>query len=340
MNSKMNNKKKNNSENDAKKIVPNEDYEYEKEMAEQARKQRLLAEQAQKAREQREKQEHERRDKRLQEERIELLKLKNGVIQDSEEFQEHHDPKIELHGKAKIANIWYHFKWIIIFAVFIIAVVGYITYDTLSRTKPDMQILMVANNGLQYREEELEKFFEKYITDINDDGEIKADVIIAPLDKNKLDDLHTAYQNKVAGALQSGDALMLICDSNTDETIQEIFNNVKSEFPDNKYVNNKGLSLNMKLFAEEVDFESLPNDVYLAIRKPEKTMNCSLDDMNKKYAQNFKVFKKIANDLNKRATESNDPGLTTEPLSYDSAVDSKSDISSKTDENQITSSSK
>ncbi|MGN1133966.1 MAG: hypothetical protein ACI4RN_05865 [Oscillospiraceae bacterium] len=330
MNSRMNDNKKSNPENDAKKVIPNEDYEYEKEMAEQARKQKLLAQQAEKARREKEIQEQKNREKRLQQERIELLKLKNGVIDDSEEFQEHHDPKIELHGTAKLANIWYHFKWIILFVAFLILVAGYITYDTLSRTKPDLQILMVANNGLQYREEELENFFEKYMTDINDDGEVKAEVIIAPLDKNKLDEMHTTYQNKVAGALQSGDALMLICDSNTDETVQEIFKNVKSEFPDNKYITDKGLSLNMQLFAKEIDFESLPNDVYLAIRQPAKTMNCSLEEMNEKYDINFKVFSKIANDLNKQATETNDPGLTTEPIKYDSQADSKTDSSDTT----------
>lgn len=306
-------------------LIPEDDYEYEKELAEKAREEREKAKAEQESLAQKQKQLQKERDKRIQAEKIELMKLKNGVIEQSDSLKEEHDQIKELHGIEKLKNIWYHFKWLIIFIVFIIAVCAYIIYSTASRVKPDLTVLMLANNGLQYRQEELEEFFEQYTEDINGDGKVNISVIIAPLDNESKDQVYIANQSKVAGIIQSGDAMIMITDSNTDEAIKDIFKtDLDADFPDNKYISEQGLSLNMKLFAEEVKFENMPNDVVMSIRQPQKTINMSLEKMQEKYNTDFKVFKKITEDLTSRAEKENDPGLTTEPLKHDNSSEDES----------------
>ena len=303
-----------------KSLIPEDDYEYEKMLAQKAIEEKEKAEAEKIAAAERQKQEEKLREKRIQAEKIELMKLKSGVIEESDTIKEEHDKIRELHGFEKVSNIWYHYKWLIIFIAFLIVVVSYITYNTLSRDKPDLSVMMIANNGLQYRQEELENFFEKYTEDLNGDGKVYVSVITAPLQAGSTDQLMMANQNKFFGVMQTGDCMLLITDSNTEEDITTIMKSDLSEdFPGNKYITQQGLSLDMELFAQEVKYESMPNDVVLSIRQPMKTINCSLEDMQKKYDVSFEVFKAITDDLTARATEAGDPGLTTEPIKQDNS---------------------
>ena len=301
-----------------KNLIPEDDYEYEKMLAQKAKEEREKAEAEQKAREEKQKQLEKQREKRIQAEKIELMKLKSGVIEESDTIKEEHDEVIELHGVQKLKNIWYHFKWLILFFAFIAAVVIYIIYSSVGKEEPDLSVLIIANNGLQYRQEELEEFFEKYTEDLNGDGEVCVSVIIEPLDSGTTDQSMLSNQTKFFGTIQTGECMLAITDSNTDEDIQAIYKtDLSNDFPENEYINDKGFSLNMKLFAEEIKFENMPNDVTLSIRQPTETIACSLEKMEEYYDTNFKVFKAIVEDLTEKAEETNYPGLTTEPIKKD-----------------------
>ena len=311
-------------------FIPEDDFEYEKALSDKIKEEK----EKQKAKEiafaDKQKQLEKAREKRLQAEKIELMKLKNGVIEESEDFKEEHDPVIELHGVAKLKNIWYHFKWIILFVLFLLLVCAYILYNTFSRTDPDLKVLMICNNGLQYRQEELESFFEKYTDDFNGDGEVDVTVIMTPLDVDVTDQSMMANQTKFFGTMQAGDALLIITDSQLDNTVKGVLNTeLSKDFPNNKYINDQGLSLNMELFAKEIKYENLPNDVYLSLHSDEETVNCSKEEMQKRYKKAFKVFKKITDDLTSKAEASNDPGLTTEPIKKNDSSIAESTTESK-----------
>lgn len=315
-------------------FIPDDDFEYEKELAEKAREEKSKQKAEQEAYLAKQKQLEKIREKRLQAEKIELMKLKNGVIEESENFKEEHDPVIELHGVAKLKNIWFHFKWIILFVIFLLLVVAYILYNTFSRTEADLNVLMTCNNGLQYRQEELESFFEKYTDDFNGDGKVEVTVIMTPLDVNVTDQTMMANQTKFFGTMQSGDALLIITDSSINDTIKNVLNTeLSKDFPDNKYINEQGLSLNMELFSKEIKYENMPNDVYLSLHNSVKTLNCSEEEMKERYNKAYKVFKRITDDLTKKAIETNDKGLSTEPLKNTNSTSSveSSTVSSNTD---------
>ena len=152
-----------------------DDAEYERTLAQQRReaeeRERQVLEQAEAERRERERQEEKERERRLAQERIELMKLKSGVIDESESsIKEEHDQIRELHGFEKVQNFFYHNKVWIIFTIFIIAVAAFIFIDAARREKADLTVLMIANNGLETRQEELEEFFEKYTDDLDGNG--------------------------------------------------------------------------------------------------------------------------------------------------------------------------
>lgn len=296
-------------------FIPDDDYEYEKQIAEQNRHQRELEEAERIAQTERRKELDKQRDKRIQAEKIELIKLKNGVIDESESIKEEHEQIPELHGFEKVSNFWFHHKIIILFTAFIVLVCAFIFYNTLSKDQPDLTVMMIADNGLAYRQEELEDFFEKYTEDINGDGKVYVSVLIAPLDNTSRDELMIANQSKFFANLQTADCMLFITDSNTDKDIKSLMkSDLKKDFKNNDYITDQGFSLNMKLFAQQIKFENMPNDVVLSIRQPVKTINSSLEKMEESYNEKFKVFSAIVNDLTTQAKETNDPGLTTEPI--------------------------
>ncbi|MBR6873520.1 MAG: hypothetical protein IKN17_08465 [Ruminococcus sp.] len=306
---------KDNKEN----LIPDEDYEYEKSLAEEVRaRQQALEEARRRAEEEQtayEKEQQKKRDKRLAQERIELMKLKSGVIDESETFKEEHEAPRELHGKEKIANFWYHNKIWILFAAFIIVVVTFIVVDELTRVRADMNVLMIANNGLAYRQDEMEAFFAKYCDDLNGDGQVKVTVMMMPLDPDSKDyQTQQGYQAKFMSQIQLPDDILVVCDSNTEPDFLGMFkSDLSKDFPGNKYIDQYGLSLNFKFLAEELKYENMPYDVHLSMRTPIETLGDSVETMQEYYDQAFVVFERIVNDLTKRAEETNDPGLTTEP---------------------------
>lgn len=304
-------------------LLSGDDYEYEKSLADLEReRQRAVEEAEQKALEEREEKERADRKRREQQnarDRIELMKLKNGVIEESETIREEHEEKRVLTGKEKVANFWYHNKFMILFFGFIIVVILFITISEFLRVRPDLTVMMIADNGLQYRQEELEHFFEKYTDDLNGDGKIKVSVMNIPLNRNKLSDqLQQANQTKFMAQIQIPDIIMVITDSNIEKQLAEVFKkDISADLPDNKYIDEMGLSLNFGFLAEDLKYENMPYDIHLSMREPTDTFRDDKATMQKNYDEAFKVFKRIADDLAKRAEETGDKGLTTPPTKFE-----------------------
>ena len=92
--------------------------------------------------------------------------------------------------------------------------------------------------------------------------------------------------------------------------------------PNNKYVDDMGMSWNMEVMAKELNFENMPNDIHLSMRTPVKTLGDSKETMQENYNKAFKVFKRIVDDMTEKAVEAGDKGLTTEPVHYDDSTES------------------
>ena len=303
-------------------LIPDEDYEYEKSLAEEARERREALEKAEReAEEERkayEKEQQKKRDAQLAADRSEIMKLKAGVIEESETIREVHEEERVLTPKEKVANFFYHYKIPVIFTVFIAAVVIFIVVDTMRRTSPDLRIMMIADNGLSYRKDELEEFFEKYCDDLNDDGKVKVEVMILPINENSRDyQSQNSYNTKYMAELQEGDIIIVISDTNTDKYYtQTLAADLGTLFPGKEeYFDELGFKMDFAFLADELKYEEMPNDIHLGMRAPVKTLGDSKEEMQKNFDEALVIVERIVDDLTDRAKETNDPGLPTEPSS-------------------------
>ena len=309
-------------------IVDDEDYEYEKKLAEEElSRQRELErqqEELKKKRLEKERLARKRRDEQIAREKLELLQLKSGVINEEDAtIKEEHHEATKLTGKAWLANFWYHNKFIVLVVMFFTIVLGFMIYSVVTRKKPDLTIMMIADNDLSQRTQEIEEFFEKYTDDVDGNGYVHVAVISIPI-SDRIDSITlNGNSSKFYSQVQAGDAMIVITDSNNPDDYLSLMNPVLSEdFPGNKYIDEIGFSFNSKVMAQELKYEYMPNDVHMSIRFPIKTMEYSKKEAKELYDKSFVVFKRIVEDITKRCEEENDPGLETEPLKIKEDADS------------------
>lgn len=304
---------------DKKNLIPDEDFDFEKEKYLEEKKAQEEYEENLLKRQEQEIEERKEHEKNLNESKVELIKLKQGVIDKSEVIHVEKEEEINLSFKEKLSNFWWHDKVWIIAAIFAIVVVGFIVYDSLSRTKPDLKILMTVNNGLVNRTEEVESFFEKYCDDINGDGEVAVEVISTPLVKDTDDYMSMQkYQETYLANMQTGEIIFVITDEETDVDIysededNNLLADVKKDFPDNNYVTKKGLQLRGSYIEDVFKYHTdMPQNVYLAMRSPTKTLKDSSDDMQKNYDEAFKIFTNVADTLKQEEDSGKSVTITT-----------------------------
>ena len=292
---------------DIKNLIPEEDFDYEQKRFESEKNARERYEKECLDYEERMVQERKNYEKQLENEKVELVKLKTGVIDESDIIKEEISAPIKLSKKEWLKNFWWHNKIIIIVVILAVAVVSYITYDTLSRVKPDLKIIMTVNNGLVNRTEEIENYFERFCTDLNGDGEVKVQVLSAPLTDDTDDYVQIQqYQEVYLANMQTGEVIFILTDDKTDTDIysenesDNLLSDLSSEFKDNEFVNNKGLALKGDYIEDVFKYHTnYPQNIYLGMRKPTKTLKDSKEDMQKNYDEAFKIFKSMSEDIKK-----------------------------------------
>ncbi|MBQ8377988.1 MAG: hypothetical protein IJX42_02530, partial [Oscillospiraceae bacterium] len=193
-------------------FVPEDDEAYERRLYEEQKAYAMRnTEEYKKAQRDAERKREEERRKQLAQDRVELMKLKSGVIEESETIKEEEKVERVLTTKEKISNFFYHYKIPVIVATVFAIALGFIIYDTVTRTKPDMYVLSTCNNGLEFRTEELQDYFEQFCDDLNGDGEVFVQVITAPM----TEDFQTneANQAKILTQLQMDKTIIVLtCD--------------------------------------------------------------------------------------------------------------------------------
>lgn len=292
---------------DIKNLIPEEDFDYEQKRFESEKNARERYEKECLDYEERMVQERKNYEKQLENEKVELVKLKTGVIDESDIIKEEVSEPIKLSKKEWLKNFWWHNKIIIIVVILAAAVVSYITYDTLSRVKPDLKIIMTVNNGLVNRTEEIENYFERFCTDLNGDGEVKVQILSAPLTDDTDDYVQIQqYQEVYLANMQTGEVIFILTDDKTDTDIysenesDNLLSDLSSEFKDNEFVNNKGLALKGDYIEDVFKYHTnYPQNIYLGMRKPTKTLKDSKEDMQKNYDEAFKIFKAMSEDIKK-----------------------------------------
>ncbi|MBQ1433966.1 MAG: hypothetical protein IIZ09_12800 [Ruminococcus sp.] len=302
--------------------IDEDDYEYEKKLAEQEReRQRLLEEKAAQRRAEAKKRKRDaekQREEQIRQEKLELLKLKSGIEDEEDSSFTKSEEVIEKPtGMAAVSNFWYHYKTIVIVCSVICAMVGYAVYTQVTRKRDDLTIILTSTCGLEEKGEELEKFFEKYTDDVDGNGYVHVGIIDVPMNPIMDENMQNTYMQKLSAQLQIGEGMIMITDSYTKpECVELLKDDLEKDFPGNKYIDEKGFSFDSKVMAEELDFDMLPNDVHMSIRKPIETMSLDADEAQELYDRSYVVFERIVNDITQKCEETNDPGLEMGPVQY------------------------
>lgn len=276
-------------DNNEKRVLPQEDVDFERELYE--RQKREIEERARLDAEREKAQAVAKKEyeKTLNDRKIELMKLKQGVIESSDVVKEEEKVEIKLSFGEKVANLWYSSKWLIIFIAFCVVAFGYIMFDAMFKTKPDLTVLVLSHDdALYYRSEEVEAFLEGYCDDLNGDGEVYVLVYNISTDYSDPNTV-TANQAQLMSQLQTGENIMLISDCENDFVMYDF----RQDYPDNERFTERGMLLNCALTREELKWQAMPESVYIGLRQPTKLLSTSEEAMEENFSEALPMFERI-----------------------------------------------
>ena len=129
--------------------------------------------------------EREEYGKSIQEDKLELLKLKSGVITESEKLKSNEEEKHYTKWQ-KFKNFIYHSKWWLGIATFFAAVAIFLVVDTITQTKPDLNVMLLSDDVELYsRYDQMTQWLQDISGDINEDGKEFVNVMYIPVSDKK-----------------------------------------------------------------------------------------------------------------------------------------------------------
>ncbi len=194
-------------------------------------------------------------EEKLRKEKLELLKMKQGIIEESEIIPEAAPPKYEKpHGWKKISNFFYQNKWFLIPAFLAAALVVFLVVQILTREKADIEIMVIVTNEnteLLAKTNVIEETLEMYCPDF--DGNGKVHVSIQTIDLSLEDDV-TQYSDverqKLSTEIKLFKRPLVICDKgfisdyipeHFSGSSYEFFSNLSGNFPAEILYNETGV---------------------------------------------------------------------------------------------------
>ncbi len=267
--------------------------EAQREAEAEERRQAIIAE--------KEKRDKEAYAKKIQQDRIELMRLKQGIIEESETIREEHEEKPKLSLWKKITNFFYHNKWWLFITVFIVGIFTYLAIEQITKVRPDIIVMVLTDDPeLQLRTDQLEAYLEQFTDDENGDGKVQVDIYPIPVnDDIGKNDYYTGNATKLSSQFHMGDSVLILTDTKAnafimaDETLQDL----SVLYPDNSNVRNNGYYLRHTDFAVKIGYPgNVDRDLAFSLRTPIQTYD-SLKTMQENYDIAKKVLDRIAADL-------------------------------------------
>lgn len=241
------------------------------------------------------------RDMRIRQDKIELIKAKQGMAETEVNIKE--EPR-EYTSKEKAANFWFYNKVKIIIVLLLAALVIGIIYGLATVVRADYNILFLTPDyEVGNRYEEIQAALTKYAEDINGDGQVKVRVEFLPLNKNYEDNatVATEYSANFSRALaefQSGNIVLVIADEKIaeEQNLGTSLEDLSEIIQNNDNIKKLGLYFKNTKFAEEINDKTLPDSVFIGIRKMVYDKSYT-DKMQKNYDAGIELLKKMAEDL-------------------------------------------
>lgn len=258
-----------------------------------------------KERAEKERLERERYEKKLERDRIELIKLKQGVISD-EDIPHEAEPVKEYTAWEKIGNFFYHNKMPLIVGAVIVLLAVFLIRDVVTNKKPDVAIMIMASDSeLDFRTGDIEKLLEPYCEDFNGDGEVYVRVSYLPAvysDDNLDAYFNQSAQTKLMAEFQSGDSIIVIADADTCHTVgidtvsengnpvDPILVDMRTIYPDDENCTELGYMLSGTSFAEDIKYTAMSDSLFIGFRLPREALGVNMEKFTANYNNALKLW--------------------------------------------------
>ena len=245
----------------------------------------------------------------------ELLKLKQGLIEESETIKElprggSANYEVKGFGK-KLSNFFYHYKWYVIAIAFFVITASFLVYSMLSKENGDIRILIFASDpeitsSLYFKTEDISVAFEQYASDYDKNGYIHAEAFYINLNPNQDSNYYLANQTKLTSEIGLGIAQMYMGDKEEllaflgDEEEKDIYEDLSVLYPDCPYIVDKYYyQIKGSPFAEAAMYmESCPENLYIVVRNGEFHGYLSYtDEMAENHRRALEVMDHIVNGI-------------------------------------------
>ena len=263
-----------------------------------------------KERAEKERLERERYEKKLGRDRIELMKLKQGIISD-EDIPHEAEPVKEYTAWEKIGNFFYHNKMPLIVGALIVLLAVFLIRDVVTNKKPDVSIMIMASDSeLDFRTGDIEKLLEPYCEDFNGDGEVYVRVSYLPAvysDDNLDAYFNQSAQTKLMAEFQSGDSIIVIADADTCHTVgidtvsengnpvDPILVDMRTIYPDDENCIELGYMLSGTDFAEDIKYTAMSDSLFIGFRLPREALGVNMEKFTANYNNALKLWDNYLN---------------------------------------------
>lgn len=230
-------------------------------------------------------QEREEYAKTLEEGKIALIQLKQGVRSEDDEYFAPKDETKHYTFRQKVGNWFYHAWWWLVIAVFIVGVAGFLIYDAVTAPRPDMGIMTLSDQTvLTVEADKIITWAEQFCPDVNENDEQLIQSVIIPVSEKNMEENGNGpatYQSQLLMEFQSAMCMLVITDEPAEAylTPKEMFVDLEALYPDCAFVDGFRLRLDKTDFAEQVGLsEPLSEGTYMALRVAADNM-ASLEEM-------------------------------------------------------------
>ena len=263
-----------------------------------------------KERAEKERLDRERYEKKLERDRIELMKLKQGIIS-NEDIPHEAEPVKEYTTWEKIGNFFYHNKMPLIVGAVIVLLAVFLIRDVVTNKRPDVAIMIMASDTeLDFRTGDIEKLFEPYCEDFNGDGEVYVRVSYLPAvysDDNLDAYFNQSAQTKLMAEFQSGDSIIVIADTDTCHTVgidtvsengnpvDPILVDMRTIYPDDENCIELGYMLSGTSFAEDIKYTAMSDSLFIGFRLPREALGVNMEKFTANYNNALKLWDNYLN---------------------------------------------
>lgn len=241
--------------------------------------------------------------KTLQEEKVELIRMKQGEEFDHALVYGKQEEQRKYSLGEKIGNWLYHAKWWLGIAVFVVFIAGFLIYDRVTRVDPDIRVLILSEQSeLFARSFEMDEYLTPLTDDFNEDGKNIALSVYVPTSENSMEysgAYAATYNSQLMMQFQTNTCMLVISDDDAEQYLDTdmMFVDLHELYPDCKFIDGYKLMLNQTDFGEKIGMVNPFKDgAYLALRTAVENMN-SLEENQAAQARAKAVLDKLIPEL-------------------------------------------